>query len=173
MRLTALAATLAIAAGLPAAAQPKIETPQMVVYEGQWVQTKVAGQKGALMFLTVPRGQKGEYFSISCERAGGGLVRTIKLGYPKPIQGDNVPITLNVDGQVTQATASFTGKARDDAYTKADIHTYALKFPSAADEQAVFRAMQRGNTLKVPGQTLPVDLRGFTAAFQGQTAYCD
>ena len=59
MTRLALAAALCAATALPAAAQNVIENEQMVVYEGQWVQSKLPGQAGALMFLTVERGQAG------------------------------------------------------------------------------------------------------------------
>ncbi|WP_375688487.1 hypothetical protein [Pseudooceanicola sp. LIPI14-2-Ac024] len=151
LRLT-LAALLCAATALPAAAQDKIENEQMVIYAGQWVQSKLPDQAGALMFLTLPRGQKGEYFTISCSRSGGGMDRTVKLGFPQPLAQDGMPVTLTVDGQPRTATATFTGTTRDDAYTKADIHSYALAFESDAAEEDFFRALSGGNTLQISGK---------------------
>ncbi len=103
----ALAATLALA--LPAIAQDKIETDTMVVYAGQWVQAKEPGQGGALMFLTLPRGQSGEYFSISCAKSGGAMDRTIKLGFSNPLASDGAPVTFAIGGKTMTGTATFTG----------------------------------------------------------------
>ncbi|MDF1857236.1 hypothetical protein [Pseudooceanicola sp.] len=171
MRLTAFAATLIISAA-PLLAADVIETDQMIVYEGQWVQSKLAEQNGALMFLTVPRGQIGEYFSISCILSGGTLDRTIKLGFPDPLASDSAPVMLRVGDIQHQATATFTGTTPDPAYTKSDIHSYALRFTDEATESAVFDAMRKGSELQISGQQLPIDLTGFTAAYNGQTAYC-
>ncbi len=167
-----LAAALCAAVALPATAQSVIENEQMVVYEKQWVQTKLPQQNGALLFLNVPRGQKGEYFSIACERTGGGIDRTVKLGYPEPLPAKKVKLTMEIDGEPVQAIATSTGTTRDDTYTKSDIHGYALSFPSEADEAAFFDAMRAGETLRVGGQTIPVDLTGFGAALAGQPDYC-
>jgi len=170
MTRLALAAALCAATALPAAAQGVIENEQMVIYESQWVQSKLPEQAGALMFLTVPRGQKGEYFTISCKRAGGAPDRTVKLGFPAPLAQDSV--TLTVDGRPRQASASFTGKTRDDAYTKGDIHSYELNFGSDAAEEDFYRALSAGGTLEISGQSLPVSLKGVTAALNGQGKYC-
>lgn len=172
MTRLALAAALCAATALPAAAQNVIENEQMVVYEGQWVQSKLPGQAGALMFLTVERGQAGEYFTISCANAGGTADRTVKLGYPAPLAQSPAQVTLTIDGMPRQASASFTGTTRDDAYTKSDIHSYELDFGSPAAEEDFFRALSAGGTLEIGGQTLPVSLRGVTAALNGQSAYC-
>lgn len=167
-----LAAALCAAIALPAFAQAKIENEQMVVYDGQWVQSKVPDQAGALMFLTLPRGQAGEYFTISCTRAGGAPDRTVKLGYPKPLPQSPMTLTLKVDGKPVQATATFKSKTRDEAYTKSDIHSYELDFGSAAQEESFFRALSAGSQLEIAGQSIPVSLKGVTAALNGQGAYC-
>lgn len=172
MTRLALAAALCAATALPAAAQGVIENEQMVIYESQWVQSKLPEQAGALMFLTVPRGQKGEYFTISCKRVGGAPDRTVKLGFPAPLAQSPAQVTLTIDGKPRQATASFTGKTRDDAYTKGDIHSYELNFGSDAAEEEFFQAMSAGGTLEIAGQSLPVSLRGVTAALNGQGKYC-
>lgn len=167
-----VAAALCAAIAAPALAQSKIENEQMVVYEGQWVQSKLPEQAGALMFLTLPRGQAGEYFTISCTRAGGAADRTVKLGYPKPLPQSPMTLTLTVDGKPVQATASFTGKTRDDAYTQSDIHSYELDFGGDAQEEAFFQALSAGGQLNIAGQSIPVSLKGVTAALNGQGAYC-
>ncbi|MGR3323503.1 MAG: hypothetical protein ACU0DK_16410 [Pseudooceanicola sp.] len=163
---------LFLAAALPVSAQSVIENEQMVVYEGQWVQTKLPQQNGALMFLSVPRGQKGEYFTIACEGSGAAMDRTVKLGFPAPLAAETTPVTLTVDGSARQATARFAGTTPDDAYTKGDIHSYVLDFASDAEEKAFFDAMRAGAQLEISGQTLPVSLRGATAALNGQPQYC-
>lgn len=167
-----LAALLCAMAALPASAQDRIENEQMVVYAGQWVQSKLPSQAGALMFLNLPRGQKGEYFAISCTRSGGAPDRTIKLGYPAPLPRDPAQLDLTVDGTAYPASASFTGKTRDDTYTKSDIHSYELDFGSPAAEETFLQALAGGSTLQVAGQTVPVSLNGVADALNGQGAYC-
>jgi len=167
LRTTLCAALLATAAA--SVSGQEIENDDLAVYAGQWVQHKSPAQNGLLMFLTVERGQKGEYFSISCTRAGGVEDRKVSIGYPKPLPETTMPLTLSVDGQPVPATATFTASKRDDAYTKSDIHGYELTFQ---DEAAFLRALQSGGTLQIPGQTMPVSLAGFTAALKGQSAYC-
>lgn len=173
IRRLPLIALLAVTA-LPLRAQV-IENEQIAVYAQQWVQAKAPGQNGLLSFLTLPRGQAGEYFSIRCNLVGGAETRSIRIGYPKPLTQDRaaaVPVPLTIDGRNMQATARFTGTTPDEAYTKSDIHGYELSFASAAEQKAFLDAMKAGATLKIGGQTLPVSLTGFTAALNGQGQYC-
>ena len=165
--LTAAALAILTATALPATAQSVIETDQMVVYEGQWVQTKLPELQGALLFLTVPRGQKGEYFSVTC---GAGGDRMVKLGFLSPLPGNTVDLTI--DGTARTLPVVATGTTLDQTYTKSQIHRYEVAFPSPADRQALFAAMRRGSSLQVQGQTIPVSLKGATAALNGQSQYC-
>ena len=163
----ALATLTCSALALPAAAQSVIETDQMTVYEGQWVQTKLPEQKGALLYLTQPRGQVGEYFSITC---AGASARTIKLGFLTPLPGDTV--NMSVDGTNLSVPVVSTGTTRDTAYTQSDIHRYDVAFADAGQQSAFLDALKRGSELRITGQTLPVSLKGATAALNGQGAHC-
>lgn len=172
MRLTALTASLALTATVSAAADV-IETDQMVVYEGQWVQSKIPEQNGALMFLTVPRGQNGEYFTISCVKKGDQMDRDVRLGFPEPVAGkDEAPVSFVIDGQTHAAMAKPVGTTPDPTFTKSDIHRYEVVFDDDAKESGFLGAMKAGNELTIAGQTIPVDLKGFTAALNGQAKYC-
>lgn len=169
-----LIATLCLTLATPGHAQV-IENEQMVVYANQWVQMKTGNDGAALMFLTVERGEKGEYFSIRCEMTGGKRTRSIRLGFPSALKNAvdaPAPITVEIDGKSYDAMATFTGTTRDDAYTKSDIHGYELSFAKDTSLDATLKAMKAGNVLKVQGQSLPVSLKGFTAALKGQDTYC-